>query len=331
MPPKPIVVLTRRLFESAEKILRDRVRLLIPQARSMQRVELRKALPAANGLLCQLTDKIDARLLNLAPGLRAISVCAVGYENIDLDACSKRGIPVAHTPGVLTEASADHTLALLLAVARRVVEGDGQCRSGRFRKWDLEFMLGKQVSGSTLGILGMGRIGLAVGRPARGFGMRILYSGVSPGSATSTGALRQCVVADGEPRRVTLPRLLAESDFISIHVPGGDETRHLIGRRELSRIKPGAVLINTSRGSVVDSRALVAALQSGRLSGAGLDVFENEPRVDSGLVGLTNLVMTPHVASATLATRTRMAELAARNLVAMLRVRMASANLVPPA
>jgi lactate dehydrogenase-like 2-hydroxyacid dehydrogenase len=321
---KPLVVVTRKLFGSAEEILRSRVRLITPAVRSMTRTELRKAIPAADGVLCQLTDRIDVPLLNLATALRAISVCAVGYENVDLAACREKGISVAHTPGVLTEASADHAMALLLAVARRVVEGDRQCRSGRIKKWDLELMLGKQVSGATLGILGMGRIGRAVARRARGFEMRVLYTGGGPAPAPESGT-----PAHKGMREVTLKKLLASCDFISVHVPGGERTRHLVGEAELARIKPGAVLINTSRGSVLDTRALVSALRSGRLGGAGLDVFEHEPQVDPALVRLKNVVLTPHVASATLATRTGMADLAARNLVEMLCGRVARATLVP--
>jgi len=277
--------------------------------------EFAAALPEAEGLLCQLTDPIGEELLARAPRLRAISVCAVGYENVDLTATARRGIYVSHTPGVLTEATADHTWALLLAAARRIVEGDTVCRRGRFPGFDLGYLLGSQVSGAILGIVGMGRIGRAVARRAAGFGMTVLCH--TRGKARSV-------------REVPMAALLKRSDFVTLHVPGGPATRHLIGRREISMMKRSAILINTSRGSVVDQGALMTALATRRIAAAALDVFEGEPEVPRSLTRLPNVVMTPHVASATIATRRAMAALAARNILAMLLGRPSDATLVKP-
>lgn len=328
-PPRlPAVLLTRRIFPESERILRDSFTVLLPSGRAMSRKELLSRAAPAEGLLCQLTDLIDEGVLARAPRLRAISVCAVGYENVDAAACARRGIMVANTPGVLTEACADHAWALLLAAARRVVEGDRICRRGRFQKWDLEYMLGKQVHGAVLGIVGLGRIGQAVARRALGFGMRILhYSVPPPGPFTGPDAgLR------GKVEAVSLTRLLRESDFVTLHVPGGAATRHMIGAREMARMKRGSILVNSARGTVVDTAALQEALTGGRIAAAGLDVFEGEPAVPPGLRRLPNLVMTPHVASATYATRHAMARLAAINLVEMLGSKPSRAKLVvsPP-
>jgi len=290
----------------------------------MSRREILARIGPAEGLLCQLTDKIDRTVLDRAASLRAISVCAVGYENVDTDLCAERGIAIANTPGVLTEACADHAWALMLSAARRVVEGDRVCRGGRFPAWDLEYMLGKQVHGAVLGVLGLGRIGQAVARRGLGFGMRILHFSVPPPGpfAGADAVLR------GKVGAVPLERLLRESDFLSIHVPGGDATKHLIGEREISMMKKDAVLVNSARGTVVDSAALARALSSGRLAAAGLDVFEGEPSVPAALRRLRNCVMTPHVASATWATRHAMARLAAENLVEILAGRLSRAKLV---
>ncbi|MBI3447694.1 MAG: D-glycerate dehydrogenase [Acidobacteria bacterium] len=318
------IVVTRRLFPEAEAILARRFNVKRPRKLRMGRVELAGALRAADGLLCQLTDPIDEPLLCGAPALRAISVCAVGYDNVDVAACRRRGILVAHTPGVLTEATADHAWALLLAAARRVVEGDALCRRGEFPKWDLEFMLGAQVAGGTLGVVGMGRIGRAVARRAVGFGMTIFYA--SRSAASFEGADSPLA---GAARRVALAELLRRSDFVTLHVPASAATRHLIGGAELARMKRSAILINTSRGSVVDESALAAALSAGRIGGAGLDVFEDEPRVPGSLTRRPNVVLSPHVASATSSTRRAMACLAARNLAAILGGRPSAATLVP--
>ncbi|HZE88458.1 MAG TPA: D-glycerate dehydrogenase [Verrucomicrobiae bacterium] len=318
------IVVTRRLFPEAEAILARRFNVTWPRKLRMGRGELAAALPAAQGLLCQLTDRIDDPLISGAPALRAISVCAVGYDNVDVAACRRRGIRVAHTPGVLTEATADHAFALLLAAARRIVEGDAICRRGTFPRWDLEFMLGTQVAGGTLGIVGMGRIVRAVARRALGFGMEVLYT--SSSAARFDGADSPLA---GVARRIPLAGLLRRSDFVTLHVPASAATRHLIGAAELARMKRSAILINTSRGSILDESALAAALLAGRIGGAGLDVFEDEPRVPRALTRRRDVVLSPHIGSATSATRRAMACLAARNLAAILGGRPAAATLVP--
>jgi glyoxylate reductase len=261
----------------------------------------------ADGLLCLLTERIDAELLAAAPRLRAVANCAVGYDNIDVAAAAARGIVVTNTPDVLTETSADLAWALLLAAARRVVEGDRLVRSGVWPGWSPDLLLGTDVHGATLGIVGLGRIGAAVARRARGFGMRVLY--------TQRHRLRR---PPAGARFTPLPRLLAQADFVSLHVPLTAATRHLIGARELTRMKRTAILVNTSRGPVVDERALVRALASGRIAAAGLDVYEREPETPAALRALPNVVLTPHIASATTETRRRMAILAAMNLAAAL-------------
>ena len=302
------VFATFPLPQSAAALLRPIARL--DTYRGPQPIPRRKLLAGvseAEGLLCLLTERVDAELLAHAPRLRVVANCAVGYDNVDLAAAAARGIVVTNTPDVLTESSADLAFALMLAAARRVVEGDRFVRSGRWRGWRPDQLLGCDVHGATLGIIGLGRIGSAVARRARGFGMRILY--------WNHRRLRRPA---GGARYASLRRLLATSDFVSIHVPLSATTRHLIGARELALMKPTAILVNTSRGPVVDERALVMALVERRIGAAGLDVFEREPAVPAALRALPNVVLTPHVASATTATRTAMALLAARNLAAVL-------------
>ncbi len=260
-----------------------------------------------DGLLCLLTERIDAELLDHAPSLRVVANYAVGYNNVDLAAAAARDVVVTNTPDVLTETTADLAFALLLAAARRVVEGDTLVRTGRWRGWKPDQLLGHDVHGATLGIVGLGRIGGAVARRARGFGMRVLYWN-----------RRRLKRAPAGARYVTLERLLADSDFVSLHAPLTAETRHMIGARELARMKPTAVLVNTSRGPLVDEPALIRALTRRRIAAAGLDVFEHEPAVPAALRRLPNVVLAPHVGSATTATRTAMALLAVRNLTTAL-------------
>lgn len=264
----------------------------------------------ADALLCLLTDRIDEEVISAGPQLRVISNCAVGHDNIDLAAATARGIVVCNTPGVLTETTADLAWALLMAAARRIAEADRFLRAGRWRSWSPQLLLGQDVYGATLGIVGLGRIGRAVARRARGFEMRLLYSDPTrqPEVEAELGA-----------QRVPLDELLRESDFVTLHTPLTNETRHLIGPRQLALMKPTAVLINTSRGPVVDEAALVAALREKRLLYAGLDVFDPEPiAADHPLVALDNVVLLPHIGSATVATRTRMATMAAQNILAVL-------------
>jgi glyoxylate reductase len=277
----------------------------------LERPRLLEMIGDKEGLLCSITDRIDQELFARAPALKVIANYGVGYEHIDLEGATRRGIVVTNTPGVLTEATADLALALLLAAARRVVEGDRRVREGKFQYWAPLLFLGQEVSGKTLGIIGLGRIGQAVARRAHGFGMRILYC--------SRTRLAPAAEQELKVSYAPLEALLKEADFVSLHVPLTPQTRHLIGREELALMKPSAFLINTSRGPVVDEAALVAALSRGQLGGAGLDVYEREPLLTPGLADLDNVVLLPHLGSATVETRTRMALMAADNLLAGLR------------
>jgi glyoxylate reductase len=277
------------------------------EVRPMAREKLLARVEGVEGLLCTITDRIDREVLERAPGLRVAANYGVGFDHIDVAEAGRRGVLVTNTPGVLTDATADLAFALILAVARRVVEGDRRTRCGQFRFWAPLHFLGTEVSGTTLGIVGFGRIGRAVARRARGFDMQVLYTARKP-------------LDEGEEERLgvrfaPLEELLAQSDFVSLHVPLTPETRHLIGARELSLMKPSAYLVNTARGPVVDEKALVEALRRGIIRGAGLDVYENEPQLTPGLADLEKVVLLPHVGSATVETRTRMAEMAVENLL----------------
>lgn len=276
----------------------------------MARADILRRLADTEGLLCMISDVVDGELLDHAPRLKAIANYGVGYDNIDVAAVTARGIPVSNTPGVLTDATADITLGLILAVARRMVEGDRCNREGHFRHWAPLHFLGTEVTAKTLGIVGLGRIGRAVVKRSRGFEMKVIYH-----SRTRLGVRQEAAL--GVSWR-SLAALLAEADFVSLHLPLTQATRHLIGAAELRRMKASAFLINTSRGPVVDEAALVAALETGVIRGAGLDVYENEPQMAPGLADLDNAVLLPHVGSATRETRSRMAHLAADNLLAAL-------------
>jgi glyoxylate reductase len=266
-----------------------------------------------DGLLSLLTDRVDDELLDAAgPRLRVVSNFAVGYDNIDVPACVRRGIAVGNTPGVLTETTADLAFALLMAVARRLPEARDLVREDRWQTWGPLLLLGKDLHGATLGLVGFGRIGREMARRATGFGMRTLYHDVVPAEPEVERSLNAS--------QAPFVAVLAESDFVSLHTVLSPETRHLIDAAALARMKPGAILINTSRGPVVDHEALAEALRSGHLFGAGLDVTDPEPlRADHPLVQLPNCLVVPHIASASERTRDRMAEKAARNLVAGLR------------
>ena len=277
------------------------------------RDELLRAVEGREGVLTLLTDRVDDEFLDRAgPGLKVVSNYAVGFDNIDVPACTRRGIPVGNTPGVLTETTADLAWTLLMAAARRVVEGADYVRAGRWKTWGPMLLLGPDVHGATIGIVGFGRIGQAVARRAAGFGMTILYHDVN--------RLPDEVTEPLGARYVELDELLAESDFVSLHVNLTDETRHLIDAERLARMKPTAVLVNTARGPVVDGRALDDALRNGVISAAALDVTDPEPiPVDDPLVTNERCLIVPHIASASPATRGRMAEMAAANLLAGLR------------
>ncbi|MGB5931893.1 MAG: glyoxylate reductase [Anaerolineae bacterium] len=266
------------------------------------------------GLLCLLTDEIDAPLMDAAPRLKVISNCAVGYDNIDVKAATERGIIVGNTPGVLTDTTADLAFALLMATTRRIPEATRFVRAGKWKTWELTVLLGQDIYGATLGIVGMGRIGSAVVKRAAGFGMKIFYYDV---------ARREDLEEKLGVTFTDLERLLRESDFVTLHVPLTKETHHLIGGKELKMMRPTAILINTSRGPIVDQGALYDALKSGQIAAAGLDVTDPEPiSPDDPLLSLDNCVVLPHIGSASIATRTKMATMAAENLIAGLKGEM---------
>lgn len=261
-----------------------------------------------DGLLCLLSDRVDDEVLAAAgPSLRVVSVMAVGYDNVDVAAATRRGVVVTNTPGALTETTADLAFALMLAAARRLSEGVAFVRAGQWKAWDPLLLLGEDVHGATLGIVGMGRIGRAVARRARGFDMRVTYFNRSP------------VVVEGAEPRESLLDLAREADYVSLHLPGSPETRHIINREFLHCMKRTAVLVNTARGSHVDTAALVEALRECRIRAAALDVTDPEPLPpDHPLLGLPNCIVVPHIGSASRATRARIARLAAENLLAVL-------------
>jgi len=275
----------------------------------MPREEIIRRIKGKDGLLCLLGDTVDAAVMDAAGCLGIIANYAVGYDNIDINAAKARGIVVTNTPGVLTDATADLAWALIFAVRRRIVEAHAFLRLNAWQGWDPNQMLGHDITGATLGIIGAGRIGTAVALRSRGFSMPVLYT---------DGAPNALIEAELGARRVEVEALLASADIVSLHVPLTPETRHLIGRRELDLMKPTAVLVNTARGAVIDEEALVEALQKRRIAGAGLDVYENEPRVHPLLKGLSNVVILPHIGSATHATWAKMADMAADNILAFL-------------
>jgi glyoxylate reductase len=308
----PAVLVTRGVPGPVREHLAGRCRLEVWEGQGiMPRGELLERVEGKAGLVAMLTDRVDGELLDRAgPGLAVVANYAVGFDNLDLDACTARGVLATNTPDVVTEATADLTWALLLAAARRVADGDRFLRARRTWVWGPEFFLGFEVHGKTLGVIGLGRIGRAVARRAAGFGMRVLYTARHRLPADEEAALG---VAWRE-----LDSLLAEADFVTIHTGLSAATRHLIGAGELSRMKPTAVLVNTARGPIVDEAALAAALAAGELGAAGLDVFEREPEVHPGLLDLDNATIVPHLGTSTLETRVAMGMTAAANLLAAL-------------
>jgi glyoxylate reductase len=311
--PLPRIFVTRPIPEEGLTPLEGVAELDVwPDELPPDRPALLEHVAGVQGLLCLLTETIDAEVMDAAGGsLQVISQMAVGFDNIDVAAATARRIPVGNTPGVLTEATADFTWALLLAAARRVVEATTYARSGRWRTWGPKLLLGADVSGATLGIIGMGRIGQAVAERARGFDMRILYF-----DRQRKPELEQIPGIEYVP----FEDLLAEADFITIHTTYSESIHHLIGDDEFDRMKPGALLINTARGPIVDREALYRALTSGKIAGAALDVTDPEPiDLADPLLTLDNLIVTPHIASASRSSRGRMAQMAAQNLLAGLR------------
>jgi len=308
-----IFAVTNRVPQSAVELLRraGEVRLDEREA-AIPRADLLALVVGVDAILALLHDQVDAELLEAAgPQLRCVANVAVGYDNVDLAAARERGVVVTNTPGVLDDATADLTMALLLAATRRVAEGDRLVRSGRSWSWGMSFMLGSSLRGKRLGIIGLGGIGRRVAERARAFGMEIAYHSRHPAPAEVEAAL--------EAERMPLEQLLREADVVSLHCPLTPETHHLIGAPELEAMKPGAVLVNAARGPVVDELALAEALASGQVAAAGLDVYEHEPQVEPGLLDLENVVLAPHLGSATVETRTAMAELAARNAISVAR------------
>jgi glyoxylate reductase len=309
---KPKVFVTRRILEPAMKMVLESCQAdLWPDEIPPSHEIILERVRGADGLLCLLTDRIDAEVMDAAgPGLKVISNCAVGVDNVDVPAANARSIPVGNTPGVLTDATADFTFALLMAAARRVVEGERQVRSGGWKTWSLDYMLGADFADATLGLVGFGRIGRAVARRAAGFGMRIIFSDPNP-AAPEPGV---------DAAQVDFETLLRESDFVSLHTPLNDETRGLMNATAFAKMKPTSVLVNTSRGPVVDQSALYDALLSKRIFAAALDVTVPEPLpTDSPLLTLDNCIVVPHIASASWQTRQKMSRMAAENLIAGLK------------
>ena len=309
---KPRVLVTREVFDETLDYLRAHCEVVdnqkdIPYAPDA----LAAALAGCAGLMCALTDKVDAALLDRVPTLKAVANIAVGYNNIDVPACTARGVMATNTPGVLDDSTADLAWALMLGAARRITEVERRIRAGEWTGWRLKQWLGVDVHHATLGIVGMGRIGQAIARRALGFEMKVLYHNRK---RIAPELERKCNAA-----YAALDELLAQSDFVVLQVPYSPETHHLIGAAQLKKMKRSAILINSTRGGVVDDAALVAALKDGTIRAAGLDVYENEPKLHPEFLKLDNVVLAPHIGSSTEATRKAMAMLAARNLVAALR------------
>jgi glyoxylate reductase len=309
---QPKVFITRRLPTHLEQLQQVASVEVWTERQPPPYEVLLEKVKSVDGLLCLLTDRIDRQLLETGTSLKVISQMAVGYDNIDISAATARQIPVGHTPGVLTDATADFAWALLMAAARRVVEGDRFTRAGEWRTWEPDLLLGPDVTGATLGIVGFGRIGQAVARRSKGFEMRILYAS----RHRCESELEQSLGVEF----AQFDRLLCESDFVTIHTPLSDETYHLFSDRQFELMKPSAILINTARGGVVDPDALYRALSSSQIAGAALDVTEPEPiSMDSPLLTLDNLIIVPHLGSASRQTRAKMANMAIENLMAGLR------------
>ncbi len=311
MTVKPKVLMTRQLPAAANEHLRKCVDLDIYKNHPiMAKKDLLNYIQNKDGLICLLTDNVDADVINKSQNLKIIANYAVGFNNIDVAAATKRGIAVTNTPGVLTETTADLTLALMLSVCRRIVEADKFVRARRFAGWEPMLMLGQDLYRKKLGIIGLGRIGQAVARRAQGFEMEIIYY--------ETRRMPDEIERACRARYVTLSKLLKEADFITIHVPLTDKTFHMIGGRELKMMKKSAILINAARGPIIDEKAMINALENKDIAGCGLDVYEEEPKIDARLRKLSNVVLLPHIGSASIETRTKMAMLVADNVIAVL-------------
>lgn len=308
---RPRVLLMHPFLDPGPSILAEAAEVIAyPAGGPLDESSIRQAADGCVGIVSQLMDPIRETVLSL-PGLKCVSNVAVGFDNIDVAAATAHRVMVTNTPGVLDDATSDFAFALLMATARRVVEADHFIRSGQFHGWAIDMMLGHDVFDATLGIVGIGRIGRGVAHRAKGFNMRVLYYDPQPLPPEAEEQLNA--------HRSSLDRLIAESDFISVHVPLTQETMHLISTAQFNAMKPNAILINTSRGPVVDEAALVDALKARKLAGAGLDVYEREPAVHPGLIQMPNVVLTPHIASATIRTRSEMSAMAARNMATAVR------------
>jgi len=303
------VFISRKIPEAGMQKLREFTNdfSVFPYDRPITENELIENIADAEGLLCLLTDPVTGRVIEAGKRLKIIANYAVGYENIDVEYANKRGILVTNTPGVLTDTTAELAWALLLACARRIVEADRFTREKRFNGWCPTLFLGTELKGKTLGIIGIGRIGTAFALKGKGFGMRVLYY-----DHHKNEVLENEVGAE----MTEMEDLLKKSDFISLHIPLTEKTYHLIGEREFALMKPSAYLINTSRGAVIDEKELIQALKAGKIKGAGLDVYENEPGIPEDLIELPNVVLLPHIGSATYEARDKMAEIAMENLIA---------------
>ncbi len=307
---KAEIYVSRLIPEAGLSLLRRKCRVTVHESeKAVARDELLKQVANVDGLLCLLSEKVDRELLDASSRLKVVSNYAVGYDNIDVAYATRKGIAVTNTPGVLTDATADLTWALILAAARRIVEADGVMRKGHYGGWSPMLLLGQELKEKTLGILGAGRIGRAVAERSRGWNMKILYFDRSGNKYLDRNL---------SARRCDLDDLFAEADIISIHLPLTPETHHLVDRKALESMKESAILINTARGPIVDEAALRDALAEKRIAAAGLDVFEEEPEMVNGLEKLRNVVLTPHIGSATVHARNEMARIAAENLLAIL-------------
>jgi len=308
---KPRVLLMHPILDPGRAVLAEVAEVIdYPNDRPLDEPNIRQAAEGCFGIVTLLMDPIRETVLS-TNGLKIVSNVAVGFDNIDVPTATAHKVMVTNTPGVLDETTADFAFALLMAAARRVVEADVFTRQGRYKGWEIDLMLGTDVFGATLGIVGMGRIGRGVAHRAKGFNMRVLYYDPMP--------LTPEVERELGVTRADLGRLVAESDFISVHVPLTKDTLHLLSTPQFGQMKRSAILINTSRGPVVDEAALVEALKSGRIAGAALDVYEREPAVHPGLIALANVVLAPHIASGTVRTRSEMSAMAARNMATAVR------------
>lgn len=308
---KPRILLMHKILDPGPAILAEVSDVVpYPAGKPIDEAGIRQAADGCIGIVSLLTDPIGETVLS-APGLRVVSNVAVGFDNIDVPVATAHKVMVTNTPGVLDDATADFAFTLLMSVARRIVEADSFSRQGRYTGWEIDLMLGTAVHDTTLGIIGIGRIGRGMARRAKGFNMRVLYHDPNP--------LLPDVERELGVTHVDLNGLFSESDFISVHVPLTKDTHHLISTSQFAQMKPTAILINTSRGPVVDEAALVTALQGRRIAGAGLDVYEREPAIHPGLIPLPNVVLAPHIASGTVQTRSEMSSMAARNMATAVR------------